>query len=158
MSPQAPVFEWPVRVYYEDTDAGGVVYHARYLHFLERARTEWLRSLGFEQARLRSEQGILFAVRKMSLDFLRPAFLDQGLRLTLAVASRRRACLDFEQQVLDATDGQPCCRAQVNVACIDARGLRPTRIPEVLLSAFAAAPTPSAPADARANGDMPHGL
>lgn len=152
MSPQAPAFEWPVRVYYEDTDAGGVVYHARYLQFLERARSEWLRSLGFEQTRLRREQGILFAVRKMSLDFVRPACLDQALRVTVAIAGRRRACLDFEQQVLDAADGHLCCRAQVNVACIDAERMRPMRIPDALLNAFKPA------ADALANGDIAHGL
>ncbi len=152
MSPQAPAFEWPVRVYYEDTDAGGVVYHARYVQFLERARTEWLRSLGFEQARLRREQGILFAVRKLSLDFVRPACLDQALRVTLALGDRRRACIDFEQQVLDANDGLVCCRAQVNVACIDAERMRPMRIPEELLNALS--PT----ADALANGDFAHGL
>ncbi|MCF7977492.1 MAG: tol-pal system-associated acyl-CoA thioesterase [Chromatiaceae bacterium] len=155
MFPQAPAFEWPVRVYYEDTDAGGVVYHARYLQFLERARTEWLRSLGFEQTRLRREQGILFAVRKLSLDFVRPACLDQALRVRVTVAEPRRACLDFEQQVLDATDRHLCCRAQVNVACIDAERMRPTRIPEALLKTFSTASTTT---DALANGDIDHGV
>lgn len=156
MSPQALAFEWPVRVYYEDTDAGGVVYHARYLHFLERARTEWLRSLGFEQARLRREQGILFAVRKMSLDFVRPACLDQTLHVTVALRDQRRACIDFEQQVLDATDGHLCCRASVNVACIDAERMRPMRIPDLFLSAIR--PTAEAPSNGDANGDITHGV
>lgn len=151
MSPQAPTFEWSVRIYYEDTDAGGVVYHARYLHFLERARSEWLRALGFEQARLRGEQGILFAVRGMRLDFVRPARLDQALRVTLSLAAQRRASLDFEQRILDADDGHLCCRAQVNIACLDAERLRPTRIPAGLLSVL------GSPSDRPANGDIAHG-
>lgn len=156
MSPQAPAFEWPVRVYYEDTDAGGVVYHARYLHFLERARTEWLRSLGFEQARLRREQGILFAVRKMTLEFVRPASLDQALRVTVALEGQGRASIDFEQQVLNAADGHLCCRARVNVACIDAVRLRPMRIPDRFLNAIR--PTVEAASNGDANGDITHGV
>jgi acyl-CoA thioester hydrolase len=151
MSTPAPAFEWPVRVYYEDTDAGGVVYHARYLHFLERARSEWLRALGFEQARLRSEHGILFAVRKMSLEFVRPACLDQALRVTVALGEPRRASLDFCQQILDAENGHLCCRATANIACIDAERRCPIRIPERLLTSFF---NP----DALANGDLAHGL
>jgi acyl-CoA thioester hydrolase len=152
MSPQAPAFEWPVRVYYEDTDAGGVVYHARYLHFLERARTEWLRALGFEQTRLRRERGILFTVRKMTIDFVRPACLDQALRLTVVLINRGRASLDLEQQVLDANEGHLCCRATVNLACVSAECMRPTRMPDSLLNAL----TPAA--GAAANGDNVHGL
>jgi acyl-CoA thioester hydrolase len=152
MPSQAPVFEWPVRIYYEDTDAGGVVYHARYLHFLERARTEWLRSLGLEQTRLRREQGILFAVRKIGMEFVRPACLDQALRISVAIGARARASLDFDQEVLDAGDGRLCCRARVNVACIDAERMRPMRIPQALLSLL----TPLE--DAAANGDIAHGL
>lgn len=132
MAVKDSAFEWLVRVYYEDTDAGGVVYHARYLHFMERARTEWLRALGFEQQQLRNEQGILFAVRKMTLDFVRPARFDQLLKVTAMVSARGRASIDFAQQVLDAGDGALCCRAAVNVACIDAARLRPRRLPAVL--------------------------
>lgn len=152
MSSQAPAFEWPLRIYYEDTDAGGVVYHARYLHFFERARTEWLRSLGYEQTRLRYEQGILFAVRKMRLDFVRPARLDQALRLTVVLRNWGHASLDFDQQLLDSMDGHLCCRASVNIACIDAERMRPTRLPNALLNALNPA------ADALANGDFAHGL
>jgi acyl-CoA thioester hydrolase len=154
MSPQAPAFEWPVRIYYEDTDAGGVVYHARYLHFLERARTEWLRALGFEQTRLRGEQGILFVVRGMRLDFARPARLDQALRVTLSLTAQRRASLDVEQRILDADAGHLCCRAEVNIACLDAERLRPTRIPAGLRNALGA-PDPST--HRAANGDIAHG-
>lgn len=132
MAVKDSAFEWLVRVYYEDTDAGGLVYHARYLHFMERARTEWLRALGFEQQQLRDERGILFAVRKMTLDFVRPARFDQLLRVTAMPTARGRASIEFAQQVLDAGDGAVCCRATVNVACIDAARLRPTRIPGAL--------------------------
>lgn len=147
-----PGFEWRLRVYYEDTDAGGVVYHARYLHFMERARTEWLRALGFDQDRLRAEQGILFAVRRMSLDFVRPARLDQSLRVTVEVSGSGRASLDFAQQVLDANSGDLCCKADVNVACIHAARMRPTRIPDHLTTALAELGL------AGRNGAIAHGL
>jgi acyl-CoA thioester hydrolase len=129
-------FEWRLRVYYEDTDAGGVVYHARYLHFMERARTEWLRALGFDQQRLRAEQGVLFAVRRMSLAFVQQARLDQALTVTATLSGRGPASIDFSQQVLDAESGRPCCRATVNVACLDAARLRPTRLPESMQDAL----------------------
>jgi acyl-CoA thioester hydrolase len=136
MEPKDTAFEWPIRVYYEDTDAGGVVYHANYLHFMERARTEWLRALGFDQVRLRREAGVLFAVRRMVIDFVRPARFDQALRVRVTVVGSGRASIDFEQQVVDAEHGGVCCSAAVKVACIDAERLRPTRIPGALLDAL----------------------
>jgi len=139
MSPaQAPsgAFQWPVRVYYEDTDAGGVVYHATYLRYMERARTEWLRALGFEQRRLRAEVGVLFTVRRMDIEYLRPARLDDALTVTAALAGRGRASLDFVQTVLRAADETLCCRARVNVACIDAERMRPARTPAAILEAL----------------------
>lgn len=126
----APSFTWPVRVYYEDTDAGGVVYHAAYLRFMERARTEWLRALGFEQDALRERYGILFAVRRLAIEYRRPARLDDLLHVTAALSGNGRVSFDFEQQVLAADDTTRCCRAQVNIACLTADGLRPTRIPD----------------------------
>jgi acyl-CoA thioester hydrolase len=125
-----------VRVYYEDTDAGGVVYHARYLHFMERARTEWLRALGFEQDRLRAERGVLFAVRRMDVAFLRPARFNDLLVVASTVAHCGRASLDFEQHVLRPDDDTLCCRAAVNVACLDAERLRPVRTPEDIMTAI----------------------
>lgn len=144
----AAAFCWPVRVYYEDTDAGGVVYHARYLYFMERARTEWLRRLGFEQDLLRSAHGVLFAVRRMSLEFLRPARFNDQLEIMAIPTSHGRASLDFAQQVRRPSDDILCCRASVNVACLEAVSLRPARIPTALLAALAAtAPvTPPEPA------------
>lgn len=142
----SPAFCWPVRVYYEDTDAGGVVYHARYLYFMERARTEWLRCLGFEQDALRTEHGVLFAVRRMSLDFLRPARFNDQLAIGAALTGHGRASIDFAQQVRRRTDGILCCRATVNVACLEATSLRPARIPPPILEAVAAT-SPAEPAE-----------
>jgi acyl-CoA thioester hydrolase len=133
---QPPPFRLTLRVYYEDTDAGGVVYHARYLHFMERARTEWLRALGFEQDRLRDEQGVLFAVRRMELAFLFPARFNDLLIIESRLSHAGRASFDFAQRVLRAADDKPCCEAAVNIACIDAARLRPARIPEEIMTAL----------------------
>jgi acyl-CoA thioester hydrolase len=129
-----PEFHWSARVYWEDTDAGGVVYHAGYVRFLERARTEWLRSFGVGQRARMEAGGPLFAVRRMSLDFHAPARLDDLLRLTLSVARLRGASIDFLQRVLHA-DGTLLVSAEVQVVCIDA-GFRPVRLPNDLLETF----------------------
>jgi len=130
-------FSWPVRVYYEDTDAGGVVFYANYLKFMERARTEWLRSLGFEQDALREREGVLFAVRRVALDYLQPARFNDLLSVTTAVTRCGGASLDFRQEVLREADGTLCCRGEVNVACLDAVTMRPNRIPDNLLAEIA---------------------
>ena len=119
-------FSWPVRVYYEDTDSGGVVYYANYLKFLERARTEWLRALGFDQARLASERGLLFAAR-----------LDDRLQVSAAVAERRGASLLFAQAVTREGETEPLCRGRVRVACLDADGFRPRPLPDDLVAEIA---------------------
>jgi acyl-CoA thioester hydrolase len=121
-------FTWPVRVYWEDTDAGGVVYHASYLRFLERARTEWLRALGVDQGALKEASGLAFLVRGMQLDFLRAALLDDELQVTVAVQERRAASILFAQTIHRA-DGTPLLRAQVRVACVDVQRMQPVRIP-----------------------------
>ncbi len=114
------LFQWDVRVYYEDTDSGGVVYYANYLRFMERARTEWMRSLGFEQDRLLAEQGILFAVRSASIDYLRPARFNDRLDVTVAVRQRGRASLTLEQAVLRHGDAAgPLCTGTVKIACLE---------------------------------------
>lgn len=122
------VFEWPVRVYYEDTDAGGVVYYANYLRFLERARTEWLRHLGFGQESLMRDSGILFAVRRVEIDYLLPARFDDSLVVESTVAALTRASLTFHQRILRAPD---CVLsvAAVKVVCLDGDRFRPTAIP-----------------------------
>ena len=131
------LFTWGVRVYYEDTDAGGVVYHASYLRFMERARTEWLRSFGFEQRRLRAGENLGFIVRAASLDYIKGARLDDLLEVSVAMARRGGASLDFEQEVRRASDGTLCCRALVKVACVRADSLKPRPLPEPLLAEIA---------------------
>lgn len=122
-------FVWPVRVYYEDTDAGGVVYHARYLHFLERARSEWLRSIGIDQSRLKRERGLVFVVGKLSLSFRRPAKLDDELLASCVLAERRGASLRFTQELRKAGSEQLLLQAEVLAACVDAESFRPTALP-----------------------------
>jgi acyl-CoA thioester hydrolase len=127
-------FEWPVRVYYEDTDAGGVVYHSRYLNFLERARTEWLRSMGFEQDELARQDNVIFVVRHLDVDFLRPARFNELLSVTTRVLERRRVSLLFHQEICRDADRSPLCAARVKVACLDAARFRPCPLPASLLT------------------------
>ena len=127
-------FSWPVRVYYEDTDAGGVVYHANYLAFMERARTEWLRALGFGQRALAEDLGVLFAVRSMELDFLKPARFDDELTVTASIETLARARIDFLQEVRSES-AEALCRGRVRVACIDGESFRPCAIPPAIRSA-----------------------
>ncbi len=123
-------FTWPVRIYYEDTDAGGVVYYANYLKFFERARTEFLRHLGFEQDRLIEREGVLFAVRSIQVDYLRPARFNDRLSVTCRVTGLKRASVDFFQQ---AWCGENLlCQAKVRIACLDAVRFRPRPIPSSL--------------------------
>jgi acyl-CoA thioester hydrolase len=126
-------FVWPVRVYYEDTDAGGVVYYANYLKFLERARTEWLRVLGFEQDRLMQEYGIIFAVRQVELGYHRPALFNELLEVSAKIAHRGRASLTFYQEVRRQEDQTLLCSGQIKIACIAGRTMRPTPIPSPVL-------------------------
>lgn len=139
------MFYWPVRVYYEDTDSGGVVYYANYLKYLERARSEWLRSRGVEQDALARGAGVIFAVRALSIDYLRPARFNDLLQAGAAVDELRAASLVFRQRVVRATDAavaaatapgaaDELCSARVEIVCVDAAGLRPRRIPEFLMT------------------------
>ena len=129
-APVEPVFSWPTRVYWEDTDAGGVVYHAQYLAFLERARTEWLRARGQGQELLRADHDLVFAVRAMRIDFRNPARLDDALRVTVALRECRRASLVLAQSVRrgDAL----LLDAEVRVAALSAATFRPKAIPQSL--------------------------
>lgn len=120
-------FNWPVRVYYEDTDAGGIVYYANYLKFFERARTEWLRSLGVEQDSW-LESGTAFVVRHVELDLRAPARFNDLLNVTVKVTSLKRASVCFEQQVLHS-NGQLLCRADVKAACVNIQQMKPAAIP-----------------------------
>lgn len=123
-----------LRVYYEDTDAAGVVYYANYLRFCERARTEWLRELGIRQQALMASDGIAFVVRSVKADYLRAARLDDALEVITRISALRGASLLFEQDV--QREGQLLFSAQVLVACIDQRRQKPTPIPTQLYSLF----------------------
>lgn len=125
-------FRWPVRVYYEDTDAGGVVYHASYLRFFERARTEFIRSLGFEQDDLRCRYGILFAVRSMQIEYVKAARFNDALWVSAEVEQLKSASLTFKQ-LTTRQDNELLCEARVRVVCLVAESFRPTAIPDFLL-------------------------
>ncbi|MFZ4498175.1 MAG: tol-pal system-associated acyl-CoA thioesterase [Burkholderiales bacterium] len=116
-----------VRVYYEDTDAGGVVYFANYLRFMERARTEWLRQLGYGQSALREQQGILFVVRSVDAVYHRPARLDDALTVQSRLTALSRLALRFEQSV--ERDGETLASGGSDVICVGATSLRPCRMP-----------------------------
>ncbi|RKZ35330.1 MAG: tol-pal system-associated acyl-CoA thioesterase [Gammaproteobacteria bacterium] len=126
-------FRWKIRVYYEDTDNGGVVYYANYLKYMERARTEWLRAHGFEQDRLRSEHALLFAVAHVSVDYLLPARFNDQLVVGVNMRHCGRASLTLDQNVW-RDDEELICRGETRVACIDAETLRPKAIPKILLT------------------------
>lgn len=124
------------RIYYEDTDAGGVVYYANYLRFLERARTEVLRELGFEQARMLRENRIVFAVRSLSVEYLKPARLDDLVEVTSTIRKLGRAQVVFQQQI--ARQGEALLDAQVRVACLDPLRDKPVAIPRDIYEKFKA--------------------
>ena len=121
-------FSWPVRVYYEDTDAAGIVYHANYLRFMERGRTEWLRSLGFEQGQVRAEEGVVFVITRADVAYLSAARFDQELVVVSTLERVRRASMTFDQRIEDKT-GRTVCRATNTIACVEAASLVPRRIP-----------------------------
>lgn len=133
------VFSWPIRVYYEDTDAAGIVYYANYLKFMERARTEWLRHLGFEQDTLMQYPGVIFAVRSASVDYLYPARFNDSLRVSAIASKIRAASVVIMQEIHRVTaDGnapQLIARGSVKLACLDAVSYKPTPFPEKLLEA-----------------------
>jgi len=126
-------FVWPIRVYYEDTDSGGVVYYANYLKFMERARTEWLRARGFEQDALLRDWRLLFAVRSLSVDYRRPARLDDRLEVISQMARVGAASLTFAQFIQRTDSAEALCEARVKVACIDAGSFQARRMPRELL-------------------------
>ncbi|TXH86494.1 MAG: tol-pal system-associated acyl-CoA thioesterase [Rhodoferax sp.] len=128
-------FSWPVRVYWEDTDAGGVVFYANYLKFFERARTEWLRALGIEQGALREATGVIFVVADVQLRYLSSAKLDDALRVTVRVVESGAASMVLTQQ---AWRGEALlCEGQIRVGCVDACTLRPQRMPASVRMALA---------------------
>lgn len=125
-------FAISVRVYYEDTDAGGVVYYANYLKYMERARSDWLRGLGFSQGELAADKKVVFAVRVAKLDFVKPARLDDLLTVTAAIARRGGASIVFEHEV--RCDTALLCRGEVKVACLNAHDFVPVPVPDVIVA------------------------
>ena len=124
-------FRHPLRVYWEDTDAGGVVFHANYLKFFERARTEWLRALGVGQQRLLDSEGLLFVVAETALRYLRAARLDDLLDITVGVAEAGRASLRLQQQAWRG--GELLAEGTIRIGCVTSAGFRPCRIPAAIL-------------------------
>jgi len=128
-------FNWPVRVYYEDTDSGGVVYYANYLKFMERARTEYLRHLGFEQDALIKNENVLFAVRSIEVNYHQPARFNELLQVTARVIEFKKASMLFEQSILRQSDQQLLCDGLVRIASLKADSFKPCAIPRVILEA-----------------------
>lgn len=153
-----PVFAWPVRVYYEDTDATGVVYHANYLRWLERARTEWLRRHGLHQQTLLRDHGVVFTLASLEIAYLRPARLDDQLEIVTEISERKRASFRFAQSVRRKSlappgsissgqqdVGETLATASVRAACVDAVSFKPRPLPD-FLKAPAHNPSPASPA------------
>ena len=131
MKTDSKPFEWPIRVYYEDTDAQGVVYYANYFRFMERARTEWLRALGVDQVALKNEQRRVFVVTETKAAFVAPARFNDEIVVTARLAGLTRATFDIEQNIyLDSLDGDLLLRGSVRAAYLNADTLRPMRVPK----------------------------
>jgi acyl-CoA thioester hydrolase len=149
MNAASSQFDWNIRVYYEDTDTGGVVFYANYLKFFERARTEWLRSFGFQQQHLADTTGAIFIVKSTAVDYLAPARLDDELSITVVVEKLRNASIEFVQEAWrlpsgngaagDVQQARLLARGRITVVCIDAASFRPQPIPAELLSCIKAA-------------------
>ena len=142
-------FRWPLRVYYEDTDAGGIVFYANYLKFFERARTEWLRAAGIQQQMLAVQEQRIFVVKSTAIDYHAPAKLDDRLEITVTVKKLGRASVEFQQEawclgsVDSGTDSEArlLCSGGIRVGCVDAQNLRPAPIPAAVhacITGFAA--------------------
>ena len=129
-------FVWKIRVYWEDTDAGGVVYHSQYLNFFERARTEWLRAKGIHQAKVAVEENVLFAIRHMDIDFNQAARLDDELDITVHSVDASGVRLTFNQDMTRCSDQQPIASAKLTAVCLRADNFKPTRMPKWIRAAI----------------------
>jgi acyl-CoA thioester hydrolase len=125
-------FAWPVRVYYEDTDLGGVVYYANYLKFMERARTEWLRALGFEQTALARDHGVVFVVSSLAIDYLKPAAFNDELAVTVELEKLGAAQIMLKQRIVRGAE--ELATASVRIACVTTATFRPVRIPAPVIT------------------------
>lgn len=131
------MFEWPVRVYYEDTDAGGIVYHARYLYFLERCRTEWLRQIGFDQSVLKRDH-LVFVIRDMAIKWHVPATLDDELNVKISVIKVKGASIMMEQSIVRQSNNKnvTLVTATVTIACLNTESMKPMAIPSEISNAM----------------------
>ncbi|HEY4295383.1 MAG TPA: tol-pal system-associated acyl-CoA thioesterase [Paraburkholderia sp.] len=134
-------YTWPIRVYYEDTDAGGIVFYANYLKFFERARTEWLRACGVDQNRLADETGALFIVRSTAVDYRAPARLDDVIKIVSRIERLGRASVDFAQEAW--REGTLLATGSIRVGCVDRVALRPAAIAPPVLAALRRGPVRS---------------
>ncbi|MBE8166761.1 MAG: tol-pal system-associated acyl-CoA thioesterase [Shewanella sp.] len=125
------MFSWPISVYYEDTDAGGVVYHSNYLNFFERARTEWMKNIGVSQTKLLAEN-IAFVVKHCEIDFKVAARFEQNLKVVSKITEMRRASMTFYQALVDE-DSTTYCEATIVVACVNLSKMRPTAVPKTII-------------------------
>ena len=138
MSTKQKEFSWPVRVYYEDTDSGGVVYYANYLKFMERARTELLRSIGYQQDQLQQESGIIFAVHSANIQYKKPARFNDELNVVTSISSLGKASIHFKQAVFlqashhDSVPGM-LAEAEIKIACLNAEKFSPQNIPSSII-------------------------
>jgi acyl-CoA thioester hydrolase len=123
-------FTWPVRVYYEDTDAGGVVYHSNYLNFMERARTEWLRALGYEQTAVKDELGVIIVIHSLSINFKKPARFNDMLEVNCELTNIGRSSIEMAQTII--CNGVELIQAHIKAAFVDAQTFRPVAIPNVM--------------------------
>ena len=131
MSKRTQVYTLPVRVYFQDTDAGGVVYHASYVNFMERARTEWLRErYGYSNAGLMREFGVVFVVRSLKLDYLKPALLDDLLAVSAQIKEIGRSRVTLNQTVVRGDE--VLVEAEIHLVCVTVDGFKPVSVPEVL--------------------------
>jgi acyl-CoA thioester hydrolase len=128
--PKSKIFVLPVRVYFQDTDAGGVVYHASYVNFMERARTEWMRTHGYSNADLMKEFGVVFVVRSLKLDYLKPALLDDLLDVTAQIKEIGRSRISLLQEV--RRGDELLTEAEVHLVCVSLESFKPVSVPEVL--------------------------
>lgn len=128
------IFNWPVRVYYEDTDAGGVVYHSNYLNFMERARTEWLRALGFEQPQVKADLGVIIVVHSMQVEFKSPAYFNDMLDIHCKLTKLGRGSIEMEQKIM--REHHLLIKAQVKLAFVNAETFRPLGIPADIKAAM----------------------
>ena len=128
------IFNWPVRVYYEDTDAGGVVYHSNYLNFMERARTEWLRALGFEQPQVRADLGVIIVVHSMQVEFKSPAYFNDMIDIHCKLTKIGRGSIEMEQKIM--RDHHLLIKAQIKLAFVNADTFKPLGIPATIKAAM----------------------